>query len=862
MKPFHGITFCPTGFQSETTSNEIAKIIFKLGGQFTKDLTRYVNALILGEKSDTPKYRFAVMSRPDMLFLDYATIYELYQRWMAGDDITLKSHSKFAMFKNDDRIRMLAVLRTKLQSKPLNNYYIFIGRVSGTANDKSGKNPFSPSSSSDSLVPRLEAICHELGCYKCNTVHFVKDTKKNNPKRHVIFISDTLSGARVNAALEVGVPVVHYKWILDCRRRYAALQYDPYYLVSSVRSTPYDLIGAEACQCWESVLEFDDLDALLGSTPSGVASGKEGQFPTVSSGTDGIGQRSIAAMLHKFKPQGDKLWKRALLLNRDKDDEIVGVNNDSNDDDGRSVTTRGDPPAPTTSAVSNKKVDVTESNQGKINTKKIFADCVFKIHSSFPPQHLKILQKVIKENDGAIYENYRSMSTSIPSPTLYYPHKYYILPSDIPMDDLQLSNENHFTLATEFFIERCLHYSKLLDPLDSWSKPFFHTSRFNIIPSPSLLHHNDAGLHISITGFYGVELLHLTKILRMLEPMGITFSEYLNSKTDVLLINIASLTSIPQTHTLWQNEFGDMFQENYKAETRDLDNETRDPQKHPNVKRSSVFRNSMKRKIQFVKNIHCIPALTPAFLMNIFKSTEASRLATSPTAYLNNVKWCILCPKGKRSDFECKILSTAANASSHGQGSGASDGVRNSDAVRKLTGASNTDSKPLPSTVPTSLAKSARDLIDTMRNALSNVQPQPVRKRVLSTSSAPPSIGENSPRGKSQKYESGATPRSALRRPKHKESSAESALSDTELSHFFRRPRLTNRKVKLVARSSSWGTIISDEMANMSSSAGAPPFGVSKTSEVYVSGGNGISNLEPGHTQITYGTRRDVGSKG
>ena len=860
MKPLHGITFCPTGFQSETTSNEIAKIIFKLGGQFTKDLTRYVNALILGEKSDTPKYRFAVMSRPDMLFLDYTTIYELYQRWMAGDDITLKSHSKFAMFKNDDRIRMLAVLRTKLQSKPLNNYYIFIGRVSEPTHDKNSKNPFS-SSSSGSLVPRLEAICNELGCYKCNTVHFVKDTKKNNPKKHVIFISDTLSGARVNAALEVGVPVVHYKWILDCRRRYAALQYDPYYLVSSVGSTSYDLIGAEACQCWESVLEFDDLDALLGSTPSGVAPGKESQFPTPSNDPDGIGQRSIAAMLHKFKPQGDKLWKKALLLNRDKDDEMVKGNKDSNNNDDRNVATREEPLASATNSFSNKKIDVTESDQGRINTKKIFADCIFKIHSSFPPQHLKILQKVIKENDGTIYENYRSMPTSIPSPTLYYPHKYYILPSDIPMDDLQLSNENHFILATEFFIERCLHYSKLLDPLDSWSKPFFHTARFNIIPSPALLHHNDTSLHISITGFYGVELLHLTKILRILEPMGITFSEYLNSKTDILLINIASLTSIPQTHTLWQNEFGDMFQENYITETRDLDNEMHDPQKHPNVKRSSVFRNSMKRKIQFVKNIHCIPALTPAFLMNIFKSTEAVRLATSPTIYLNNVKWCILCPKGKRSDFECKILSTSTDTSSHDQGSRVNDVVTNSDVVRKLTGASNTDSKPMPSTVPTSLAKSARDLIDTMRNVSSNVQPQPVRKRVLSTSSAPPSIGDDPPMGKSQKYESAVTPRSALRRPKHKESSAESALSDTELSHFFRRPRLTNRKVKLVARSSSWGTIISDEMTNMSSSAGAPSFGVSKTSDVYASGRSGISNLEPGHTQVTYGTRRDMGSK-
>lgn len=558
MKPLLNLTFCPTGFNDEEVSRSISKKILKLGGLYSRDLTRQANVLVIGKTRQTNKYRFTVRHRHDIVFIDLQAIDTLYERWLAGDDITQGNGLKPGVSSAE---KVLELLRTRYSAPPLADFYIFIGRISSYP------------------VEQLEQMCQAMKCYKCNSSHFVKDCKSRHEDKTVVFIADSLQGARVQAAIEQDIPIVHYKWILDCQRRNATLEYDPYYLLSKIpEDMPFEKIGRDSCECWNDLVNP----------------------PLLLQGTAAV--NSTANLFQKYKSKGDKIWERAMS----RSEPLLPIDNSS---------VRLPPP------------EDTVDDESREDT--IFKNSTFEICDRFPNDHSTILQRVIEKNGGLVQDN----------------SEYLIVPSGLPLDSLDNLESANKTLVTEFFIERCLHYKSLIVPPDSWSRPFLRTTNVRLAPSPTLLHDKSQPLQVAITGFYGVELLHLSKILRILEPMGIQFVEYLNKKTDLLLINLPSLPSIPEDHPLWKNQYRDLF-------TTQLKNE--------NKTTNQVLRNSLKRKIQFVKQEHSIPVVTPAFLIDLFSHT--SNLKTKrQTVFLNNISWCIICPRGAKESFTIDL--TPANHS-------------------------------------------------------------------------------------------------------------------------------------------------------------------------------------------------------
>lgn len=550
MKPLRNVTFCPTGFNDEDISRNVSRKILKLGGCYSKDLTRQVNVLVIGKTKETNKYRFAVRHRHDIVFINLSAVDVLYERWLAGDDIIGTQPGTV-----DTAPSAIETLRTRYSAGPLDNFYIFIGRV-----DSFPRN-------------RLEEICHTLKCYKCNSSHFVKDCKSRNDQRTVVFITDSLQGARVEAAIEQEIPVIHYKWILDCERRNAALEFDPYYLLSKIpEKMKLEEIGLESCDCWGN-LSNPPQDSLNNTTAA------------VSTN-----------LFQKFKVKGDRIWEKAMSKSKSQLPQEDGVPAFS--------------PLPAQDNFSN-------------TNGSIFQGATFQISHRFSDQHAAILTRVIEKNGGVLTPN----------------SKYLVIPSDFATDLLGDDERSHGTLVTEFFIERCLNYKTLISPPDSWSKPFYKNKNVSLILPDSLLHEKGQPLQVAITGFHGVELLHLSKILKIMEPMGIKFVEYLNKKTDLLLINLSSLPSIPLEHPLWKNQYRDLF-------VAQLD--------HDNNTSNQVLRNSLKRKIQFVKQEHSIPVVTPAFLIDLLARTSKSNSARQ-TVFLNNVSWCIICPRGSKESFGIKL---------------------------------------------------------------------------------------------------------------------------------------------------------------------------------------------------------------
>ncbi|CAI4043645.1 hypothetical protein SKDZ_10G1240 [Saccharomyces kudriavzevii ZP591] len=600
MKPFQGITFCPTAINNEILSKKISKKIIKLGGIFSKDLTRQVNVLIVGSTTNTNKFKFAVKHRFDIVFIDIHAVNDIYQLWLSGENILPQSGITRTTGGTHG---MLTILYQRFSFKFLQNFNIFIGRINDTR-----------TCSIDSLV----RIVKKLGCSSYNYQNFVikdaashNDNNQDQTEQISIFVTDTLSGARVNAAIDQNLPIIHFKWILDCQKRNALLPYDPHYLLPKVKDLAYDSLGLNSCDCWDKI-------NLTFPTNANVQSNLQSQ-PSSTTLVPALPKTS--SLLNKFKPKGDRIWDKAMSSQQHSKTNFSVLGhlsssiNDTHEDSGDRATL-------------------------------IFGNCSFVIYHSFPAHHRSILTKIIIQNGGKIETSYLCG---------LYDHSYYIIPSDKSLDsfsDLPDIEGDEDAMVTEFFIERCLYYQKLLHPIDSWSRPFLSTVDSQVLSSSKLLHHDispSAFLNVTITGFSGVELLHLTKVLNLLKPMGINYVEYLNKSTDILLINLAALPSIPKNHPLWSNEFSDLFTQFASNSTDDESDNNNDNKK--NFQNSSILRNSMKRKIEYIKKFHSIPVVTPAFIFKLLSiaSEENNEI------FLNNIKWCIICPRGQKDDFKCKI---------------------------------------------------------------------------------------------------------------------------------------------------------------------------------------------------------------
>ena len=163
MKPFQGITFCPTAINNEILAKKISKKIIKLGGIFSKDLTRQVNVLVVGSTTNTNKFKFAVKHRFDIIFIDIQAIDDIYQLWLSGENILPDSNTATM---TGSTYEMLKILYRRFSFKYLHNFNIFIGRITDTN-----------ITSIDSLVRSIK----KLGCSSYNYQNFViKDTSSHN----------------------------------------------------------------------------------------------------------------------------------------------------------------------------------------------------------------------------------------------------------------------------------------------------------------------------------------------------------------------------------------------------------------------------------------------------------------------------------------------------------------------------------------------------------------------------------------------------------------------------------------------------------------------------------------------------------
>lgn len=175
---------------------------------------------------------------------------------------------------------------------------------------------------------------------------------------------------------------------------------------------------------------------------------------------------------------------------------------------------------------------------------------------------------------------------------------YTIIPSDFSTRDIP----KHFMgskVMTEFFLERCLHYKEIRD--DVWGEPFYQP-----ILQPQQL-------SVSITGFQGIELLHIT---RMIALSGFEFHDFLTKDRDVLLVNYDLLRAKSGEHLV--KKYPTLFDAEFKK----------------NASQTSI--QSTSKKLNFARK-NAIPILTVTFIFDSFLDGVAPNI--------NNKDCCIYCPK-------------------------------------------------------------------------------------------------------------------------------------------------------------------------------------------------------------------------
>lgn len=725
MKPFDGILFCLSGFSEPYKFKTINSRILKLGGDLATNLIKATQVLVIDSFNiETEKFKFTIKHRPDIVILNSNSIEELYQLWLAGEDITLKNHSNFELWSKCDEQqteRMLMVLRSIYNYLPFENFYIFIGRINTqikkkkkSSNENNAITDVENETITENITSKsLKQICLDNGCRECNTDNFIVDITAQKPNMKIVFISDTLDSRRVEAALEYNIPVVHYKWILDCQKRGGTLQFEPYYLLknlinknSSRSSLDYDSIGTGSCQCWELLdqFRFNNNNIRNDNRLLGPDAGKQNEkdevkpLPIDKSKNEKYWNKIINESLSN-NSLSKSLNESFLFKNTGKNNSIIQTN--------------------------------FQSKENKVkNILPLFNGCNFILHKTFSTRHLTILQDVIVSNGGIVLNKEMTASNLLENDS-----HYHVVPSNIPLDVLENNSDipkrYKVQVVTEFFLERCLHYKTLINPPDNWCKPFFKTKHFNIESVEKLkkisVSNNAEPISISITGFNGVELLHLTKILKLLQNHGFKFNEYLNKKTDLLLLNLVSLGNTKKTAHLWGNEYNDLFKLNWET-MHSNESETN----NTNNEQMFLLKSSLKKKLEFIKLKHSIPVVTPAFIFELFKMTSPVNKYDKCKSHgkileqvkINDTRWCIIFSKNTESALTYNIVYNSETNSEKTTEN--DDSLRESSKRAQFKRVSKPDAsdlfnrrarKSLSPQKPTTLSERQKEIINNIRTA-------------------------------------------------------------------------------------------------------------------------------------------------
>ncbi|KAH3683813.1 hypothetical protein WICPIJ_005187 [Wickerhamomyces pijperi] len=406
-------------------------------------------------------------------------------------------------------------------------------------------------------------------------------------------VTNERSGKRYNKAKEWKIKTIHPLWVLHSVERGAMFPWNCYDI---------DAVSEEAKIGEESLAVINELSMLKDIT----------DVPLIDAGS-----KSMLTLAPSKKKS--RLWSTIMDDTEDsngsKKKKVSEWDEDQDGDDDPTTASMPlnsakqyasvlDPqlklkPASRVQLSASVNPPLLQRQQTTTPMSTLFAGLTFNM-LYFDSKKTEILSKTIRSHSGEI------STSETPS--------YLIIPHDFPINELPqstrrliLSQTPHTKVVTEWFIERSLNYNE--QRYDTWTKPFF--KRMHIVKPTKL--------HVSISGFFGVELLHIKKLISLL-PEYFEFSEYLNETKDLLIVNsdILHFKSSPDIEL----KYPDLILPVAKSE----------------VELASA--TSIRKKAKYAK-AHNIPLVRVSFVFDFFKNE------TNNLPVINGREWCLFVPRGE-----------------------------------------------------------------------------------------------------------------------------------------------------------------------------------------------------------------------
>lgn len=559
MKPLLGLAFCCTSIPAPLRE-DLAHKLASMGGVHYNDLMSDVNYLIVGDRK-TDKYNYCVRHRHDVKFIRAEAVVKVYNLWLSGEesrDILDLNNYLLPLFDG----LVVCMSRISFNDKRLHERLF----------DQNFRQRHTP-------MGHLEIYeAHKLAKYIEANGGKVTDllTVSNS-----CVVTTENRGKRYLKALEWHIAVVHPIWVYDLMLRQAALNLEDYHIDKQGEDSKF----AKGCNVWDTILNPSSKKEARDNPAAGstdIVPGALSQAKHVSLNRTPAVWNSIMAPLNTSgKSQHQDLW-----------DEVEDETKEKEAEEAQQASNTAAVPPSRPSPLS------------------VFSGIAFGF-VGFSHNQVVVLTKAIESNGGEVVQDIADTSIShviTPSQRGFELSK---LLRSLPAATKDRITNSEVQVVTEWFIERSIFYEKYT--LDHWGKPLRAASLST--PKATLL-------QICITGFTGIELLHLQKLISYL---GLHYCDSLTLTRDLMVVNV--------------NLFKDILA---KKSPQLLNYRFRDIIDCP-VYLGSVSYILSKNKINAAKNWG-VPIVSIAFIWEILDQSSGKASLQMPD--MMDTRWCIFVPMG------------------------------------------------------------------------------------------------------------------------------------------------------------------------------------------------------------------------
>lgn len=592
--------------------HDVADKIVALGGTHYTDLMSLVQYLVVGSRN-TEKYRYLVRYRHDVVFVAPDAVLDAHALWAAGDAVPaqLPPLPLFSAF---------AVCMARTERPPAETALRLFGerfRTPPSAAVPAGllKDAFLPDEVAQVLALHGAVVSTTL-----------------TPACTVVLGTDA-AGRRYTMAQQWGIPAVHPLWVYDLCLRGAALDLDDYVVLAAggnlynnglfVWKKLYTArVGGagkavlkKSTNVWASIMGQERAPAarlVRDSTwddEEGTGRGERDQ------GRDG-GKDREEDKDNRDNTDGDYTDGDGVNTDRDRDNaDGNGVNtnrNGVNTDRDRANTDRNRANTHRNRANTDRVTHPPDSDTTAIlpsGSLSLFLGLRFlAVGFSIPQQ--KILRRVVESHRGELAPAPDDLSVTHILLLVRNGPQATLMLLMLPSATKRRINAKQVHVVNDWFVERSIFYNSV--QLDSWCRPLV-----GLVPLATRY-------KVCVSGFTGVELLHIEKLVGYL---NLEFCDVLNARRDLLIVNV--------------NLFKPAF---IKNSPRLFDYKHKDilhcPVYHAGTG-PSVSVISAKNKINAAKKWN-IPVVSLAYLWEMIE-----RLANKASLQMPDIvdlQWCIFAP--------------------------------------------------------------------------------------------------------------------------------------------------------------------------------------------------------------------------